>query len=264
MHSTETVDSIPHCAGAWVSRGAVVLGASAGVGRALAEALARQGWDIVVAARSGRDLDAICLDVAIRHGTRAHPIVADLAAPDIGADGFYAECVCRLDRIDALLVSAGFVSPEDSGVVDGEALETTIRVNYLNAVRLIARFARAFEEKGAGTIVACTSIAAAVPRRRHGVYASAKAGLEVYLRALRHHFAGTGVLVQAYALGYVDSAMTFGQKLRLPPVSPHRVAAHILGHLDRDVGVRYFPRYWWLLTRILRCLPWFIYRRLSF
>jgi len=245
-------------------KAAVVVGASSGVGRALAEALARGGCDVVVAARSQRDLDAISRDLAIRYGVKANPQVLDLSDGKIDVETFHGMCLQQLGRVDALFVPAGHVSPADDGLAEDETVATTIRVNYMNTVRIIARFARAFKHQGHGLIVGFTSVAAAVPRRRNIAYASAKAGLDVYLRGLRHYFADTPVVVQAYALGYVDSGMTFGKRMLLPPVSPHRVAAYVVGQMGRDIGVRYFPRYWRLITLLLRSLPWFLYRRLSF
>lgn len=243
---------------------AAIVGASSGVGRALAEILAERGYSQVVVSRDKRDLEALCRDLVSRYGISAYSFVLDLSNPRLDVGELYCYCMAQLGRIDALFVPAGYIGPHDNGLVDSSIIEDTIRINYLGVVTVLARFAKGFEAQGYGRIVGFTSIAAAVPRRRNMVYASAKAGLDVYLRGLRHYFAGTDVIVQGYALGYVDSAMTFGQKLRLPAASPKAVASHVLRNLNRDIGVSYFPRYWAPLTWILRLLPWAIYKRVSF
>ncbi|MGZ8842797.1 MAG: SDR family NAD(P)-dependent oxidoreductase, partial [Pyrinomonadaceae bacterium] len=74
----------------------------------------------------------------------------------------------------------------------------------------------------------------------------------------------TPVLVQGYALGYVDTAMAYGKKLLLPAVSAEAVANEVVRNLSRDIGIKYYPGYWWLITRALRLLPWFVYKRLRF
>ncbi len=243
---------------------AVVVGASSGVGRALAEALAERGADLVLAATDPRDLQALANDLSLRHAVRVHAYPLDLADPAV----CFADALNRwqhlLGHIDALLVPAGYVDAGDAELPSRELIETTVRVNYTAVVGLIAECARRFAARGRGRIVAFSSIAAAVPRRRNMVYASAKAALEVYLRALRHYFAGTRVVVQVYALGYVDSAMTFGQRLLLRPVAPERVAARVVRDLKKDLGRVYYPRYWALVTRLLRLLPWWAYRQLRF
>jgi len=245
-------------------RTAVVVGASSGVGRALAEVLAENHADLVLAATDRRDLEALSKDLALRHGVRAHAWPLDLADPALDFAAICKEWVALLGRVDALLLPVGYVSPQDDHLPSPALIETTVRVNYTGVATLIAEFARLFEDQGQGRIVAFSSIAAAVPRRRNMVYASAKAGLEAYLQSLRHYFSGSQVKVQVYALGYVDTAMSYGQKLLFPPVSPRSVATEVVRNLDKDVGQVYYPRYWWLVTCLLRLLPWWIYKRLRF
>jgi short-subunit dehydrogenase len=245
-------------------RTAVVVGASSGVGRALAEALAARQTDLVLAATDRRDLEAVASDLALRWGVQAHVWPLDLADPSLDVAGACERWVALLGRVDALLLPVGYVNPEDDRLPTRALLETTVRVNYTGVVALIAELARHFERQGHGRIVAFSSIAAAAPRRRNMVYASAKAGLEAYLQALRHYFAGSRVLVQTYALGYVDTALSYGQRLLLPAVSPRSVAAAVVRNLDRDVGRVYYPTYWGWVTGLLRLLPWAVYKRLRF
>jgi short-subunit dehydrogenase len=204
-------------------RTAVIIGASSGVGRALAEVLAERQTDLIVAATDRRDLEALAADLALRWGVKVHPLALDLADPSFDSAPVCKQCVSLLGRIDALLVPAGYVSPQDDRLPSLSLLEATVRINYTGPAALIAEFARLFERQGRGCIVGFSSIAAAVPRRRNMVYASAKAALEAYLQALRHYFAGSRVIVQVYALGYVDTAMTYGQRLLLPSVAPRAV-----------------------------------------
>jgi NAD(P)-dependent dehydrogenase (short-subunit alcohol dehydrogenase family) len=88
-------------------------------------------------------------------------------------------------------------------------------------VTLVGAFVERFEHRGSGTIVLFSSIAAA-PRGRNVVYGAAKAALEHYGRSLQHRLAGGPVRVQVYALGYVDTAMSAGQRSCSP--APTRTA----------------------------------------
>lgn len=245
-------------------KAAVVVGASSGVGRALAEALAERGWRLVLSARDARDLEAVAADLKARWEAPCYPVAVDLATPDFDADGFCHDCERALGEIDAAFCVAGEINEQDNGLADDETVRQLIQVNYANAVRTLAAFARVFETRGRGVLVGFSSIAAAAPRGRNMVYASAKAGLETYLKALRHNFADTPVLVQGYALGYLDTAMAYGRKLWLRAVSAEAVAGQVIGNLDKDRGIVYYPQYWGLITRALKLLPWFIYKRLRF
>ena len=93
---------------------------------------------------------------------------------------------------------------------------------------------------------------------------TAKAALETYAKALRITLEPRGVRVFVVALGYVDTALSFGMRLLFPVADPAAVAAFVVRQGLRKSGKRHFPAFWWGITTVLRLLPWFIYRRLSF
>ena len=73
-------------------RRAVVVGASAGVGRALSEELARQGYDLVIGSRHADDLDALAADLALRHAVVVTPRPIDLCGPADAIERYADEC----------------------------------------------------------------------------------------------------------------------------------------------------------------------------
>jgi decaprenylphospho-beta-D-erythro-pentofuranosid-2-ulose 2-reductase len=81
---------------------------------------------------------------------------------------------------------------------------------------------------------------------------------------VQHRYADSGVSVQVYALGYVDTAMTRGRRLLFPVASPSRVADTIVGALHQSRRFRYSPGFWGVVVFVLRRLPWPIYKRLDF
>jgi short-subunit dehydrogenase len=245
-------------------RGAVIVGASAGVGRALAHALAERGYDLVIAARSARDLSAVAADVRARHGTQVVALELDIVSSDDQIDAWLARCRAALPRIDAVLIPAGAVDDEDDGVTDWGVTERLIASNFTAVARLALRFTADFEASGHGTLVLFSSIAAAAPRRRNVAYAASKRALESYARSLQHRYAATDVRVQVCALGYVDTEMTRGRRLMLPVASASRVASAIADGLHEPRRFRYVPRFWAVVAFVLDRLPWPIYRRLDF
>jgi len=241
----------------------VVIGASSGVGRAIAENLARRGDDLVLVARDVRDLECLARHLTLTCGISAHAEPLDLRG-ETDAAALVERWAALTGRLDALLVPAGCIEELQSELPADDVIETTVRVNYLSLVKIVTAGARWFESRNHGVIVGFSSIAAAVPRSRNMIYASAKAGWETYLRSLRHYFANRNVIVQVYALGYVDTAMSFGQPMLLPPASPQAVAARVVRTMGRDIGFVFYPRYWYFITGVLRNLPWFVFRRLRF
>jgi short-subunit dehydrogenase len=245
-------------------RRAIVVGASSGVGRALAEELASRGADVLLVATDLRDLLALRADLRLRFSVDVHCEAVDLSDGAFDADGAMLRWRGLLAGCDTLLIPAGYVDATDEGPPSARTIDRTMTINYTGPARLLSACATVFEKQGHGTLAAFSSIAAAVPRRKRIAYTAAKAALETHLAGLRHHFAGTNVRVQTYALGYVDTSMSFGQKLLFPVATPEAVARHVVDRLDRDTGLSYVPSFWWGITRILRMLPWSIYRRLKF
>lgn len=245
-------------------RSAVVIGASSGVGRALADALAVRGYDLVLAARSTRDLAAVAADVEARHGVRAMAIELDLLGSDDEIGAWYARCRSVLPDVDAVLIPAGTVDDADDGVTSSTLNETITTTNYVGVARIARRFLADFEARDHGTLVLFSSIATAAPRRRNVAYTAAKSALESYARSLQHRYAGSGVRVQVYALGYVDTAMTRGRRLLLPVADPANVARTVVGGLSQSRRFRYAPAFWRPIVFVLERLPWSIYRKLEF
>jgi short-subunit dehydrogenase len=241
-----------------------VVGASSGVGRALAGELAGRGYDLVVAARSRDDLEPVAADLRVRHGVDVTALVVDLDGPDDELELFVKRCLETSPTIDAVLIPAGGMAPDDEGTADWSATTALVTTNFLGVVKVAGRLVAQLEAQGGGTLVLFSSIAAATPRRRNVVYGAAKAGLEYYGRGLQHRFAGTPVRVQVYALGYVDTAMTRGMQLAFPVADPQRVARAVVDGLGGPGRVRYLPGWWRLVVGVLRLLPWPVYRRLRF
>jgi decaprenylphospho-beta-D-erythro-pentofuranosid-2-ulose 2-reductase len=242
---------------------AVIVGASSGVGRVLAVALAKSGHALTVVARSARDLEATAADVRLRFDVTCNTVVQDIGAADFDVDAFARRCAADLGSVDCLLVPAGASSTED---VAGNPASVfpMITANYVGPARLAAAFGRLMAERRRGVIVLFSSIAAAAPRSRNAAYSAAKAALEVYAKALRVELAPHGVRVVVIALGYVDTRLSFGMKLLFPVASPDAVAAFVLNLTLRGAGKFHYPRFWWWITMILRHLPWILYRRLKF
>jgi decaprenylphospho-beta-D-erythro-pentofuranosid-2-ulose 2-reductase len=245
-------------------RGAVVIGASSGVGRALAHALANAGYDLVLAARSVRDLEAVASDVEARHDVRALPLPLDIVGDDSELDAWLEGCRAALPSIAVVLIPAGIVDDDDDGVTDWKLTDGLIATNFTAVVKLASAFLGQFEARQRGTLVLFSSIATAAPRRRNVAYTAAKSALESYARSLQHRYAESEIRVQVYVLGYVDTAMTRGRRLLFPVVSPSRVADSVVDGLQQSHRLRYVPRFWASVVFVLRRLPWSVYRRLEF
>jgi len=244
----------------------LVVGASAGLGRALAQTLAAAGHDLVIASSDSRDLDAVAADLVIRHGVRVEAVSGDLGAAAGTARMDLDRLVAAsevLGGLDGLLLPVGTVAPLDDGLLDPSTAARLVQVNFLSVVETVGRFLPMLQHRRRSVILGFGSVAAARGGGANVVYAAAKRALESFFESLRHRCAGSGVIVQFYVVGYLDTNLAFGRRTPFPRAKPERLSARVVGGLDKDVGVVYYPAYWRPLCAVLRHAPWALIRRMA-
>ena len=243
---------------------ALIVGASSGVGRALATEFAKAGCDLLLVARDAKDLEVVARDCEIRYIVKAQWKTLDLGDSNFTTEAIEAWVAESGGYLKYVCLPAGANSGKDSGAPPDETLINMTNVNYLSLAKIMTMAANHADRWALRTILVCSSIAASAPRKRNMAYASAKSALTTFSLGLRHLLSTGPAIVQVYSLGYVDSGLSFGQKLLFPVISPQVVAREMVRDINKDVGVRFFPFYWRYIVAALRLLPWAVYKRLSF
>jgi NAD(P)-dependent dehydrogenase (short-subunit alcohol dehydrogenase family) len=157
------------------ARTAIVTGASAGLGRAVAHDLATAGWSVVVDARTAADLEATAAELRAT-GATVTTVVGDVADPTHRR----ALAAAAGDRIDLLVASAGTLGPSPLphlAAVRLPDLERTLRTNVVAQVGLVQEALPALRAAG-GVVVAVTSDAAVEGYEGWGAYGASKAAFE--------------------------------------------------------------------------------------
>lgn len=242
----------------------LIVGASSGVGRALASTLAANGYDLYLTARDKMDLEAVASDCRIKHESKINTHVMDLESSDFSTQELEKLISETLGPPESVFLVAGANDIRDEFPLDASVLEKMNRINFLGPAKVAALALSHHENWNLQNLVVCSSIAAAVPRGRNTAYASAKCALEAYSLGMRHALASTNLKIQVYRLGYVDTSLSYGQKLLFPPVDPKWIAKKISENLGSDRGLFYLPGYWRFIVAILQALPWVVLKRLRF
>ncbi|GAB7193253.1 SDR family oxidoreductase [Kineococcus sp. NUM-3379] len=186
-------------------KNALVTGATAGIGRATAEALAAAGAHVLVAGRdAGRAQEVVAAVTAA--GGRARAVVADLAAPD-GVDVLAAEAE-RDGPLDVLVNNAGVYSFAPTAGTDRQAFDAMFDLNVRVPFFLTAAIGRRMAARGTGRIVNVSSVAAHVGTPTTAAYGATKAALESLTRSWATEFGPHGVNVNAVAPGPVHTPGT--------------------------------------------------------
>jgi 3-oxoacyl-[acyl-carrier protein] reductase len=185
----------------------IVTGASRGLGLAIADRLAADGFRVVaVARRSSRELEAA---IAVRGEDALRFAALDLA--DVAAiPAFVRELRAQIGPIYGLVNNAGS-SRENllSNMADDE-IEALIRLNTLSPIMMTKYVARGMMAKGRGRIVSISSVIASTGYNALAVYAATKASLIGFTKSFAREVGRVGVTVNAIAPGFIDTALTEG------------------------------------------------------
>ncbi len=189
---------------------ALVTGAGRGIGRAVALGLGDAGASLVLIARSGDELAQTRAMLAVRgaRADRVRVISADLG--DEEQRGQAAAAALETARVDILVNNAATVEPlGPTAAVSLSEVRGAFEVNVVAVVALTAAVLPGMLDAGWGRIVNVSSAIAARPDSmvRFNTYAATKAALEAHSVNLAAELAGTGVTVNAYRPGGVDTAM---------------------------------------------------------
>ncbi len=189
-------------------RKALVTGAGQGIGRAIAEGLARAGADIVLTGRTTGPLEEAAAAIAAL-GRKAEIVVMDVARAEDCSAGV-ARGAELLGGLDILVNNAGTEDVRASADVDAALWDRIVDTNLKGAFFCAQAAFHAMRPRGGGAIINLCSLTSFVGIPTATPYGSSKSGLLGMTRALAVEWAPHGIRVNAIAPGYFRTAMTEG------------------------------------------------------
>lgn len=225
-----------------MSASALVTGASAGIGRAFASALAARGAGLTLVARDDVRLTALTEALAREHRIAAEPLVADLFTP-AGVAAVEARLRDAARPIDLLVNNAGMGTYGTFADLDLAREVEEIELNVVAVVRLTHAALEAMQARGDGAIVNVSSLAGYQPSPNSATYGATKAFLNSFTHALHEETRGSGVHVMVLCPGFTHTE--FHERAGLGPTgvpeiawqSPEQVVTAALRDLDRRRAV---------------------------
>lgn len=242
----------------------VILGATKGMGRALARQMAARGDQLVLLGRDATDLERSAADLTARSGRKvAGTAVCDLAEPATFGPALAAAEVA-LGGLETVVVTAGAFATQEQLEADPELAARVLELDFTRTVQFCEEARRRLLAHGGGTLCVFSSVAGERGRMPVVLYGAAKAGLSRYLEGLDHKFSSQGLRVVCVKPGFVKTGMTAG--LKPPPFAgePEAVATRVVRAIDRGTPVVYAPAIWRWVMLVIRLLPRFVMRRIGF
>lgn len=242
-----------------------LLGATKGMGRALARLMAERGDALYLLGRDRDDLQRSATDLQLRGAAvpvgTVHCDLLDVRsfAPALDA------AIAHLGGLDAVVVTAGLFAGQEALEDDADLRDRLLTADFTNTIHFceLAR-ARLLASGGAARLCVFSSVAGDRARKPVLLYGAAKAGLSYYLTGLDHKFALSGLKTILVKPGFVKTGMVAG--LKPPPFAgePEAVAAVVLRAIDRGTPVVYAPGIWRWVMLVIRLLPRAVMRRIGF
>jgi len=245
-------------------RRGLIIGASLGLGAALARKLAREGYSLALLARSEDKLNELSNEIRSNGGharTYVHDVTEYENIPDL-----LRKIVADLGGLDLVVFVAGATLPP--GGVDKYNFENDhrmIETNLIGAVAWLNLIAEMFQSAGTGQIVGIASIAGDRGRVGNPAYNASKAGLATYLEALRNRLTRHGVHVLTVKPGFMKTEMLKAAFGATPfAIGPEKAADDIFKAMKKRKQLIYTAPIWRWIMLAIQHTPSFIFRRLTF
>jgi 3-oxoacyl-[acyl-carrier protein] reductase len=214
---------------------AVVTGGSVGIGLAVAEALAAEGCNVLIAARGRERLHAEASRIGAHYGVKANGVAADVATADGCAR--IIDAAAQLGGADILINNAGSGSNETIAEATDEKWAQYWDLHVMAAVRLARGIVPQMKTKGGGVILHNASICAVQPLWYEPIYNTTKAALMMFSKTLANEVVGDNIRVNTINPGLVltpDWVKTAKQ------LAGDRYEAHLQGVADEAGGMKRF------------------------
>ncbi len=247
-------------------RRGIIVGASDGLGAALARRLAREGMSLALVARRKDKLESLCKEINQAAGeSRVYAYVHDVTNYEKTPD-LVRRIVADLGGLDLIVYMAGVNYPP--GGMDKYNFENDrlmIETNLIGAMAWLSPVAEMFQSAGAGQIVGISSVAGDRGRVGNPGYNTSKAGLTTYLEALRNRLTRRGVNVLTVKPGFMKTEMVKAAQGATPfMIAPEKAADDIWKAIKKRKQSIYTPSLWRWIMLAIQHTPSFIFRKLSF
>lgn len=247
-------------------RRGIIVGASSGMGAALARKLSQEGYTLALLSRRKEMLEALCDEInrlagEVRALAYSHDVTDHDSVPEL-----LSRITADLGGLDLLVYVAGVNYPP--GGIDQYNFENDCRMvetNLIGAMGWMSPVAAMFHSAKSGQIVGISSVAGDRGRVGNPGYNTSKAGLTTYLEALRNRLTRRGVNVLTVKPGFVKTEMLKAAQGATPfAITPEKAADDIYDAMRKRKQMIYTPSLWRWIMLAIRHTPSFIFRRLSF
>ncbi len=231
-----------------------ITGASSGIGKAVAEKFANNGWKVAVSARRKELLD----ELAKNQNITSFPL--DVTNRD-QINNIFKNILDEFGDLDICLFSSGTYEPKDEQNIDPDKIKKVMTVNFLGVIDCVKAVEDFFKNKKSGHISIVSSIAGYRGLPNSSGYGPSKAALTNFAESIYFDFKKYNVKVSVVSPGFIKTPLTDKNEFPMPFLkSPEFAAKKIYHGLIKSKSFEiHFPKQLTLTLKFLRILPYKIY-----
>lgn len=238
----------------WAGRRWWLVGASEGLGLALAQRMSRAGCDLVLSARDPARLEAAVAGL---------PGPARAVACDVADRGSVERAAGEVGPVDGMVFLAGVYWPMKAQDWDADRVEAMCDVNFTGCARVVGAVLPGMVARGRGHVVITGSLSGFRGLPGAIGYGASKAACMSLAESLHSDLRGSGVKVQLVNPGFVRTRLTDQNHFAMPQImEPDAAAEAIFSHMQTRRFALSFPRPFAWLFRLSQVLPQPVYDRL--
>lgn len=246
----------------WTGKAVLVTGASSGIGRGLALALARQGARVGLLARRRDLLDQIVNEI-LGAGGNAIALAANVE-DSANVRAAIAAFESEVGAVDVLVANAGVGATNDPAALDADQFARVLGVNVIGVANCVAAVVPGMVARGSGQLVAISSLAAYRGLPKSAAYCGSKAAVSAFFESLRLDLEPRGIDVTIIHPGFIKTPLTAGRHAQMPFLMELDDAIKkIVWAIEKKRKSYAFP---WQLATIVRAglvMPIFMYDQIA-
>lgn len=238
----------------WAGKRYWLIGASEGLGRALAEVMSRAGVDLVLSARNADRLQALAADL---------PGPARAVVIDVADAASVARAADAVGEVDGVVYLAGVYWPMPAQDWDADKVATMFDINLTGAARALGAVVPGMVARDRGHVVLTGSLSGFRGLPGAIGYAASKAGIMALAESMQADLRRTGVQVQIVNPGFIRTRLTDKNDFSMPfLMEPEAAARAMFEHMGTDRFKTSFPLLFSWVFRLSQFLPDAIYYRI--
>lgn len=236
-----------------------ITGASSGLGRAVAEAVARYRVKLGLVGRNTENLQKLAENLRDT-GSECHIYTCDVQDRQAVQNAVQA-FQQQTGVLDIAWVNSGISRSTFFPKWQWDEVEAIVQTNIMGAIYTTKACADVMVQQNAGAIVAIGSVASMRGLPKHGIYSMSKIALNHYIESLMAEL--PQLQITLIHPGFVDTAINRGNPNRFFLMTPEKAAQHMLSAVARQKRVYIFPWQFRLLYPLIRALPAGLYQLLA-